>query len=73
MCWEVKKQSIFTDGVLNNIAIEYITDSNDIRANEKWNLYRLSSTRELLNTTAKDGNKNIVILYGGLNYTKTDT
>lgn len=79
VCWGIldkyvlgsKKTIYFSpDGVLNNIAIEYITDSNDIRANEKWNLYRLSSTRELLNTTAKDGNKNIVILYGGLNYTK---
>ncbi len=59
------------DGILNNIAIEYLVDTQGVRANEKWELCRLSSTRELLGYRTVKNNQHKAVLYGGLNYTKS--
>jgi len=48
-------------GVLYNIGIEYLPGM------EKYNIYRLSSTRELV-TSGKTETKNRAVLYGGLRY-----
>lgn len=60
-------------GELYNIAIEYLpdTDNAEKRVSDRWNFYRLSSTRELAVT--KNSEKfNDAALYGGLLY-DTDT
>ena len=55
------------DGLLHQINIEVLRDSNGKRANEKWNLHRVSSTRELC--MDKPGIKHTAaVLYGGLTY-----
>ena len=48
-------------GTLYNIGIEYLPGMED------YNIYRLSSTRELV-TGGKIETKNRAVLYGGLNY-----
>lgn len=53
------------DGIIHNLAIESLKDNNGKTAAEKWQLYRLSSTREILNKKIKTKYQN-VILYGGL-------
>lgn len=55
------------DGLVHKIAIENLIDNNGIYAYEKWNLKRLSSTRELINRNVKYEINNY-ILYGGLDY-----
>ena len=56
------------DGVLHKIAIESLVDNNGRCASDKWNLFRLTSTREIVsgrtNNTYQDA-----ALYGGLKYT----
>ncbi|MBR2030909.1 MAG: CHAT domain-containing protein [Alistipes sp.] len=55
------------DGLLHQINIEVLQDANGRRANEKWNLHRVSSTRELcMNKT--DIKHTSAVLYGGLTY-----
>jgi CHAT domain-containing protein len=53
-------------GILNNLAIEYMI-CNDANSLEQYNVYRLSSTRELLNRKDSKPYQN-AILYGGLSY-----
>lgn len=58
-------------GILNTIAIENLIDSLGIRSSEKWNMYRLSSTRELVQNhkniiESLDSNKTLI--YGDLDY-----
>lgn len=53
------------DGIIHNLAIESLKDNNGKTAAEKWQLYRLSSTREILNKKIKTKYQN-AILYGGL-------
>lgn len=48
-------------GAFYNIGIEYLPEM------EKYNIYRLSSTRELV-TDRKTESENRAVLYGGLNY-----
>ena len=55
------------DGELYSIPIESMWLSNDVRMFEKYNMYRLSSTRELANKRMKSEMKRVV-LFGGLNY-----
>ena len=54
-------------GELNNIAIEYVMDSEGVRMNEMYNMYRLSTTRDLVEKTERKPVTKAV-LYGGLNY-----
>ncbi|MCD8291949.1 MAG: CHAT domain-containing protein [Prevotella sp.] len=61
------------EGILNNIAIEYIIDDQGVRANEKWKLYRLSSTRELMANRPRGDVIKKIVLYGGLNYMKNQS
>lgn len=54
------------DGILHNIGIEY-TMADSIPLQEKYNLYRLSSTKLLAQKKNKNDTKK-AILYGGLQY-----
>lgn len=59
------------DGLLYQMNIEALQDANGRRANEKWNLHRVSSTRELcMEKPTVDINS--AVLYGGLKYTMDD-
>lgn len=59
------------DGLLYQMNIEVLQDKDGRRANEKWNLYRVSSTRELcMEKPTVDINS--AVLYGGLKYTMDD-
>lgn len=58
-------------GRLHSIGIEYLPIERS-RMNEKYNIYRLSSTRELAMRYTKPTYKSI-ILYGGLKYDSQDT
>ena len=55
------------DGLLHQMNVELFYDVNRKRANEKYNLYRVSSTREVCldRATIK---KSSAVLYGGLQY-----
>ena len=55
------------DGLLHQINIEVLQDANGRRANEKWNLHRVSSTRELC-MAKPEIEKTSAVLYGGLTY-----
>ena len=55
-----------TDGLLHKTPIEFLSDSLGYYANEKYNMYRLSSTRELCKKRKEGMAK--AILYGGLLY-----
>lgn len=51
---------------LHSLPMEYASDGNQ-RVCDKWNVIRVSSTREILNLTPNKGNEK-AILYGGLCY-----
>ena len=55
------------DGLLHQINIELFYDVERKRANEKYNLYRVSSTREVCLDRETSAQKS-AILYGGLKY-----
>lgn len=55
------------DGLLYQMNIEVLQDANGKRANEKWNLHRVSSTRELCMEKPNIA-INSAALYGGLIY-----
>lgn len=59
------------DGLLYQMNIEVLHDDNGRRPNEKWNLHRVSSTRELCMGKPKI-NINSATLYGGLIYEMRD-
>lgn len=54
-------------GLLNLINIELLTDSTGTTATERYNLYRVSSTRNVL-TPAKKKALNTVASFGGVDY-----
>ena len=56
------------DKILNTIAIENLIDQDGYRANDKRNLCRLTSTRELVIKKSSEIANASAILYGGLNY-----
>ena len=56
-----------SDGLLHQINIEVLQDANGRRANEKWNLHRVSSTRELC-MKKTDIKHTSAVLYGDLTY-----
>lgn len=55
-----------TDGLMHKTPIELLSDGTGNYANEKYNMFRLSSTREICKKK-KEGIANVV-LYGGLLY-----
>ena len=59
------------DGLLYQMNIEVLQDADGKRANEKWNLHRVSSTRELCIEKPKT-DLNSAVLYGGLIYEVED-
>ena len=54
-------------GEFHNIPIEYLQNYDGQYMHELYNIYRLSSTQEILKTT-KIQRSNNAVLYGGLNY-----
>lgn len=58
-------------GVMNKMNVEVLPDSTGTRANTKWNLHRVSSTRVICMDTPKVSHTGAT-LYGGLKY-DTDT
>ncbi|MBO4658417.1 MAG: CHAT domain-containing protein [Prevotella sp.] len=66
---QVAKNIYFSpDGVLHTLGIEYAKDRDGKLVCEKWNIFRLSSTRELTRKRGKGNQTNTAVLYGGLNY-----
>ena len=59
-------------GILYQLNIETLMDSTGMMARDKYNLYRLSSTRELCTSTNELPAKSAV-LYGNLNYSMDST
>lgn len=55
-------------GELNNIAIENMLADDNQRMCEKYNMYRLSNTRELTDRKKEAPSKGKAVLYGGVNY-----
>lgn len=55
-------------GELNNLGIEYSTNNKGEIFSLLFNVYRLSSTRELLYRNKKKGNYRNAVLFGGLDY-----
>ena len=55
------------DGALHNIPIEMALHDGQYMM-EKYKLYRLSTTRLLVNNKPSKSKKNNIVLYGGLNY-----
>lgn len=55
------------DADLHKVALESLTNDKQQTANSLWNLYRLSSTRELIEVKSMEGRKNFA-LFGGLKY-----
>lgn len=65
---EEKKNVYFSPtGELNNIAIEYMPLEDGKNFAERYSVYRLSSTRELVNSK-KSNIQTKAVLYGGLEY-----
>ena len=58
-----------TDGLLHKTPIEFLSDGMGNYANEKYNMFRLSSTRELCKKRKEGISK--VVLYGGLLFDAT--
>ena len=66
---EEKKLVFFSPmGLLNLINIELLTDENGIIAAKKFNLHRVSSTRNI--TIGKTNKTNKVVSFGGIDYAK---
>ena len=55
-------------GDLHKEGIEYMTLSDGLRMDEKYNMYRVSSTREVLKKNDSNVFEHSIALYGGLNY-----
>ncbi len=55
------------DGMLHQIGAEYLMTGHRTRIGDKYNMYRLSSTRQLVSGRSKEYSHSAV-LYGGLNY-----
>ncbi len=58
-------------GMLHQIPIEILSGEDGIAANEKYTIYRLSSTRELCKKTKQEFTS--IVLYGGLIYDGDDS
>lgn len=67
-----KKEVFFSPmGLLNLINIEMLTDSTGVTACEKYNLNRVSSTKQLLSLRQNEQIHSIVT-FGGIDYKKAD-
>lgn len=64
---QLKRVYFSPDGAFYNIAIEHVPFDGVSYVDEHWDVYRLSSTRELLNTQKHEKLKS-AILIGGLDY-----
>lgn len=63
----VKNIYFSPSGMVHGISIEYLPDGNKMYMNEKYNIYRLSSTGKLIDRQINSNYKTAVI-YGGLDY-----
>lgn len=59
-------------GILHTMGIEYAKDEKGKLACENWNIYRLSSTRELIKRGQHGHRRDNAVLYGGLVYSESD-
>lgn len=59
-------------GMLNLINIESLTDESGLAAFEKYNIHRLSSTRQICGRYSDMPKMNRVALFGGINYDDYD-
>lgn len=64
---QIKNIYFSPEGILHKLPIEYSKVEGVGEMMEQYNLYRLSSTKEILFQKEKEANKN-AILYGGLDY-----
>lgn len=64
---QIKNIYFSPEGILHRLPIEYSKVEGIGEMMEQYNLYRLSSTKEILFHKEKEANKN-AILYGGLDY-----
>jgi len=55
-------------GVLHNIGIEYQINSKGKYVSDEYNVYRLSSSRELINRSRNKTRIGQAVLFGGINY-----
>lgn len=62
----IKKIFFSPSGILNNIGIEYLEINGEKNISDQYALYRLSSTREIIEV--KESVCKSAALYGGLNY-----
>ena len=53
--------------VLNTLPVEYCMTDNGMIMSERYNMYRVSSTRELVTRRPRQGNR-IAAIYGGIDY-----
>ena len=60
-------------GVLNNVSIESTMDSTGMTASSKWDIYRVSSTREIIKSKNKIASKPSAVMYGWINYDQIDS
>ena len=67
----VKNIYFSPSGMVHGISIEYLPVGNKMYMNEKYNIYRLSSTGKLVNKQINCNYKTAVI-YGGLDYDHDD-
>lgn len=63
----IKNIYFSASGILYTLGIEYLPITKDMNIYDKYNIYRLTSTRELCSQEKKTSIKN-VCLYGGLDY-----
>lgn len=55
-------------GRLHTIGIEYVMDEDSLVMSDKYNMYRLTSTREIVLTDGAKNTNKTISLYGGLIY-----
>ena len=76
MIWEPVLKHIENDtiiyfsvsGLLHKIPIEYLPIKDSITLNERYNIYRLSSMRQLMDREKERNPQNAAVLFGGINY-----
>lgn len=70
---QTRRIAFSVDGYLHQMNLEVLRDSNNKMACEKWELFRLSSTRELCQGVFDNKVIRSAVLYGGLNYHMDET
>lgn len=69
---DIKRIYFSATGAINQIGIEYLKDTHGNYMSEKYEMYRLSSTRELLVLNNRQEKLTNAVLYGGITYDLSD-